>query len=489
MLQLTNENNKSIIAQLPGEPLVWNIFAALCETPHPSHYCDKIVPKLMELAAHFGFEATHDADGNNVVIVKKADPGYENKPTVVLQGHSDMVAEKLPELVHDFKNDAIKLRIDGEWLKATNTTLGADDGVATAFALAYMATQKSGRIELLITSNEEVGLLGANALKKGFVTGKYLINIDSEEANEIAVGCAGSLSFYLTRDIKTEAKKQSAHHVAVTGGFGGHSGADIHCFRFNSLVGIGALLDAARSADPEARLANIVAGKLRNAIPRDGSFDIVCNDAAVEAMKKTFNEIKEIYAVTDPSLKIEVTKTEVDGVYDAESSDAITDLLLIWPNGLWRINDQGATESSNNLASIAIADGVATVTVSARSFIDDALTHFYARSARMAARCGFKISEYWGNYSGWKPNYNSQLLAIAKDSFKQSFGTEPRVYAIHAGLECSILMAKDPVMEEAISIGPTIVHAHSPDEACHIKECVATYEAFVTLMENFYKNF
>ena len=483
-----NKNNAAVLSELPGDSLMWDIFGLLSETPRPSHYFDKIVPRLVKLGEELGFEAK-EVEGHNVVITKKADAGFEHLPTVVLQGHSDMVAEMSEKAgAFDFKNDALKLRVVDGWLMATETTLGSDDGIATAMALSYMKNNKTGKIELLITSNEEVGLDGARAVKPGMVSGKYLINIDSEEANEICVGCAGGLSFEMTYDLKTEANTQKARHIFIRDGSGGHSGTQIHQYRLNSLKVMGEMMLAMIEKDPEMVLCNIKGGNLFNAIPRDGFMDVLCSEQAFQAGLEVYQQIKIEQADIDPKFNIEITDVDAPTRFTKCTRDAIVNLINAWQHGVLRIDSHGNTETSNNLASIVCADGQAKMVCSARSFYDAALFRFYRRAQNMCAANGWTCHPHFGFYSGWQPDYNSTLLKLTKQAYLETFKKEPRVYSVHAGLECAVIMANDSSIKESVSIGPTILGAHSPSERMHIEETVETYEALCKLMELFYAN-
>ena len=471
--------------------LVWEIFDDITRVPRPSKREEKIGKFLVEFAESHNLEYQCDAIGN-IVIRKAATAGYEDRPTVVLQAHTDMVCEKNSDKEFDFDNDAIQTYIDGEWVKADGTTLGADDGIGIAAALALLVDEsvEHPAIEALFTVDEETGLTGAFNLGEGMVRGKYLINLDSEDEGEVFIGCAGGVDTLAYLPLATQQAPDTYiyYKVAVSGLLGGHSGDDIDKGHANSNKW------AARIAEREARLfgarlAHFDGGNLRNAIPREAFVVVgVPSDkaAAFESDVKTFGEaLCAEFAIVERGAKVELAKVAAPATVLAEATQRNLLLaLLSVPSGVLAMSAAmpGLVETSTNLASVKFADDKIVITTSQRSSVESAKEYakLQVESAFVAAGCEVVHSD---GYPGWAPNPNSTLLECTKESYKRLFDAEPKVRAIHAGLECGLFLEKYPHLE-MVSFGPTLRGVHSPDERLEI----ATVDKFWKLLVEVVKN-
>lgn len=465
--------------------LIWEIFDDITRVPRPSKREEKIGAFLVEFAKSHNLEYQCDAIGN-IVIRKGASAGFEARPTVVLQAHTDMVCEKNSDKVFDFDNDAIQTYIDGEWVKADGTTLGADDGIGIAAALALLVDEevKHPAIEALFTVDEETGLTGAFNLGEGMVQGKYLINLDSEDEGEVFIGCAGGVDTLAYLPLETEAAPNdyAYYKVNVSGLLGGHSGDDIDKGHANSNKW------AARIAERGtrlfgARLAHFDGGNLRNAIPREAYVVLgVPSDKAVafESDVKAYGEtLCAEFAIVERGAKVDVVG--VDAPTEVLSQATQRNLLLALmsvPSGVLAMSAAmpGLVETSTNLASVKFVDDKIVITTSQRSSVESAkeCAKLQVESAFVAAGCEVVHSD---GYPGWAPNPNSTLLECTKAAYKKLFGTEPKVRAIHAGLECGLFLEKYPHLE-MVSFGPTLRGVHSPDERLEI----ATVDKFWRLL-------
>ncbi|PKP19701.1 MAG: cytosol nonspecific dipeptidase [Bacteroidetes bacterium HGW-Bacteroidetes-21] len=471
---------------------VWDIFGQITQVPRPSKKEEKIIAWLLDFAKKNKLSAKKDEAGN-VLITKPATKGMEKVKTVVLQSHIDMVCEKNSDVKIDFEKDPIQPVIDGEWVKAKGTTLGADDGIGMAAALALLIDNKikHGPLEALFTVDEETGLTGAFALKPGFITGKTLINLDSEDEGEIFIGCAGGKDTVAT--FKYETKKVPKQHVAykisISGLKGGHSGDDIHRGLANSNKLINRFLWNA-SWDLDIRLSHIDGGNLRNAIPREASAVFVLSTENEKLLKKYFNffakEIKSEWAVTEPELTAKLAKTELPaGVIDKYTHFSLLNALYACPHGVIAMSQDmpGMVETSTNLASVKMADkSKIVVTTSQRSSVESAKNDIVSMVSSVFLLAGAKVKSGEG-YPGWKPNVNSELLKISRESYKRLFKKEPVVRAIHAGLECGLFLEKYPELD-MISIGPTLRGVHSPVERIEIKTVQLFWDHLVDILNH-----
>jgi len=445
---------------------------------------------LIKWGAENGCTAITD-DAGNVVIRVKGSEGYESSPAVVIQGHMDMVCEKAKGSTHDFAKDPIQLVYEGEWLKANQTTLGADNGIAIAMALAIVdGGFPHPPLELLFTVDEETGLTGAQALQPGFIEGRILLNLDSEDEGVFTVGCAGGQDTEL--DVPVEMAPVPAGYAAarlVAGGLsGGHSGVDIHEQRGNAIKVLGRALYLL-AADAEVRVATIEGGTAHNAIPRDAEAVVVFPEASFERARAIVSEldgvVREEYAKTDPRMNVTI---EVEGNAPATAASAagtrrVIDLLLATPHGVWAYSPdiEGLVETSNNMAKVKLADGALWILSSQRSSAMPRLALLSAQIEAVARLAG-GTSNSGGGYPAWAPNMDSPLLARCVEVYKGLFDKEPVVEIIHAGLECGLIGDRYEGMD-MISFGPTITNPHSPDEGLHLPSVGLVWELLVKLLE------
>lgn len=466
---------------------LWKRFYEITQVPRPSKKEEKIRTYLRELLTSLKVEFKEDKIGN-ILAYLPATPGLENSPTIVLQGHMDMVCEKNKNVKHDFENDPLKVRVEDGWVIADGTTLGSDNGIGVATALA-MITDKEvshGPLELLMTVDEETGLTGATNLELGFFTGKMLLNLDSEEDGAFYVGCAGGIDTIGTFKAETEDVDSSwaSYHLSVDGLRGGHSGLDIIHGRGNAIKILGRTLRMLNGFD--FRIANFTGGSLRNAIPRDAEAVLFMSESVAESVGKKVQGIqkrilKEFKSVDGGlEIKLEKADSKFNKAYTQKFSNHIIDVILALPNGMITMNHDisGLVETSTNLATIKISDGNLRIGTSQRS---SSLTQKEYISESVASI--FKLAdakiEVGDGYPGWEPDMESVLLKVSKDVYNRLFGKQPEIKAIHAGLECGILETKNPGME-MISFGPTIQNAHSPTERVNIE----TVDKFYLLLKN-----
>lgn len=451
---------------------IWMYFEEILTIPRPSKKETAIIKYLQDFAAKHNLAVKTDEAGN-VLISKPAYPGYENLQPVVLQSHMDMVCEKNSDVTHNFNTDPIEAYIDGEWIKAKGTTLGADDGIGIAAQLALLASKeiKHGPLECLFTVDEETGLTGAFEMKEGFFSSKILLNLDSEDEGELFIGCAGGMDTVATfaYDSEKVPTDSVALKLTVKGLTGGHSGDDIDKNRGNSIKIINRFLWKG-THKYDLRLSQLDGGNLRNAIPREAFAVItVHKDDKVEMLNEfeklredIYSEIKDV----EPNLAIVFENAELPSfVIDEPTHYDLLNSLYACPHGVIAMSRQlkGLVETSTNLASVKfIQDNQILVTTSQRSSVDSAKTDI-SNMVESVFRLANANIQHSDGYPGWAPNTNSKILQITKDSYTKLFGVEPIVRAIHAGLECGLFLEKYPQLD-MISFGPTIRGAHSPDE-------------------------
>lgn len=464
--------------------VVWNDFYALTRCPRPSKHEEIVRKFLLDWAAEHKVEAFADETGN-VIMRVPATPGFEKLKTVVLQGHMDMVPQKNADVVHDFLKDPIETVVDGDWLRAKGTTLGADNGlgVALAMAVAESPEVKHGPIEILVTYDEETGMTGAQLLKSGVLKGDILINLDSETEGELYVGCAGGLdaSAHARYRRKKEPRGHECWSLTVKGCQGGHSGMDIILCRANANRLMARVLLPLLSRH-DVKLIDLEGGTLRNAIPREAFATVYVPKAKLAAAKRAVArvaaELKAEYAATDPKLEVifepyapapgEVCDSEDCKYVSEEAALRFVRCILACPDGVERMSDAmpGMVETSNNLAMVKIYRGEFSMKCLMRSSVDSAKAALASRMESVCRLSGVNI-RFTGGYSGWAPNAKSEILAVMKKVYKGMFGKEPKVMAIHAGLECGILSGAYPHWD-MVSMGPTLLSPHSPDERAFI---------------------
>jgi dipeptidase D len=470
---------------------VWYYFNEILKIPRPSKKEEKIALYLMNFAKEHNLEAIQD-DAGNVVIKKKAFKGYENLETVVLQSHMDMVCEKNSDKVHDFEKDPIEAYIDGEWVKAKGTTLGGDDGIGIAASLAILASDdiEHGPIECLFTVDEETGLSGAFALSTDILKGKILLNLDSEDEGEIFIGCAGGkdTTAELTFAKQPVPKDFKAFKASVYGLKGGHSGDDINKGLGNANKLLNRFLWEIDN-NFEIYLTEFNGGNLRNAIPREAFAIVLVNINDIDKIKeiavKHNKDIKFEYRSTEPDLTFSFVETEIPQyVIDNEAKAKLLNSLYACPHGVISMSREieNFVETSTNLAAVKFDGNKIRITTSQRSSVESSKEDVCNMVASVFKLAGADITQGDG-YPGWTPNPDSKVLEIAKNSYKKLFGKEPKVLAIHAGLECGLIGEKYPQMD-MISYGPTIKGAHSPDERMKIDTVKMFWDFTLDILKN-----
>ena len=451
---------------------VFEQFARINAVPRPSKREEKMIEFLRSFGEGLGLETIVDETGN-VLIRKEATPGYENRPTVILQSHMDMVCEKLPDCGINFDTDPIETYVDGEWMRAKGTTLGADDGIGCAMEMALLASNdiEHGRIECVFTRDEETGLTGAEGMKSDFMTGKMLINLDSEDEGQIFVSCAGgkrtNAIFHVTPQKAPEG--MFFLKIKVDGLTGGHSGDDINKKRANAVK----LLSRFIYMEMEKMnlcLADIQAGGLHNAIPRDGEVVFAVPFAEKENVRADFNifvsDVEEEFHVTEPSMRFVMESSEAQDIIDADSTKRIFRALQGVDNGVFSMCQDKAiewlVETSTNLASAKKNGNDIIICMSQRSNVMSALDNQVNTVRAIFLLAGAEVDTGEG-YPAWKMNPDSKLTKIVVDTYKELFGKEPQVLGIHAGLECGLFAERYPDLD-MVSMGPTLRGVHSPDE-------------------------
>lgn len=471
--------------------VVWKNFYALTQIPRPSKFELEAAKYICDFGKNLGLESFQDEVGN-VIIRKPATPGMEDRMGIILQAHIDMVPQKNNDVEHDFKKDPIKPRIVDNMVYATGTTLGADNGLGCAVAMAVLESKDMvhGPIEVLITIDEETGMTGARALKPGVIKGDILINLDSETEGELYVGCAGGLDCSALFKYTTEAVPAGyvGQALNVKGLVGGHSGMDIILYRANAnKVLVRALLPLLRDLD--ARLISIEGGNMRNAIPREGVAYIAVPEAKLAEAKalvaKVEAEVKVEYAATDKDAKVFLEDAPIEG--EAICQQVALNLckaLYACPSGVERMSDAmpGLVETSNNMAIVKSENGTISVHSLMRSSVDTAKDDLAEKMRAVFELAGAEVS-FRGGYSGWAPNMASPILKEMKAVYEKLYGKQPAVMAIHAGLECGILGGTYPNWD-MVSCGPTIFSPHSPDERVEIDSVGKWWDFVVEVLKN-----
>ncbi|MFH0760180.1 MAG: aminoacyl-histidine dipeptidase [Bacteroidota bacterium] len=454
---------------------LWKYFYDLTQIPRPSGKEAAVVKYLIKFGKDLGLETISDEVGN-VIIRKPATPGMENRKGIILQGHVDMVPQANSDSTHNFETDPLKPRIDGEWVKATGTTLGADNGIGVAAALALLASKDipHAPLEGLFTVDEETGLTGAFNLKAGLLKGKILMNLDSEDEGELYVGCAGGTNGNFRIEYKEEKIPAGfvPMQIAVMGLKGGHSGLEIALGRGNANKVLFRFLYECFNTFG-IRLAVIEGGNLRNAIPREAFATILVQAASVENIRKAIISfeavVKNELASADPGISIQFRTAEMPAaVIDQESAKRFIYTVYGCPNGVIRMSNDmpGLVETSTNLSIVKTENKQMFIKCLLRSSVDSAKEDLKNMFASIFTLAGAEIV-FDAEYPGWKPNMDSAILKAAKEVYRKNFGKVPEVKAIHAGLECGILGGVYPDWD-MISFGPTLRHPHSPDEKVNI---------------------
>ncbi|MDR1331367.1 MAG: aminoacyl-histidine dipeptidase [Tannerella sp.] len=471
---------------------VWKYFHEITQVPRPSKKEGKVIRYLEDFATKHGLPLKKDGAGN-ILITKKATQGYEDRPVVVLQSHVDMVCEKNSDVVHDFENDPIKTVVDGEWLRANGTTLGADNGIGMAVELAILASDDiaHGTLECLFTVDEETGLTGANALKEGFMTGKILLNLDSEDEGELFIGCAGGKNTVATFVYEPQPAPDTMLYfrIAISGLKGGHSGSDIHHGLGNANKIMVRFLYRLK-AKFDFVLSELKGGNLHNAIAREASsvIGVMADDREpIRVLLNHFtadieNELKRV----DPDVQISMETVEKPDFHVGNDlSDRLINSLLACPHGVMAMSHDmpGLVETSTNLASVKMEAGNRIVVcTSQRSSIESAKNAVADQVAATFRLAGAEVVHGEG-YPGWAPNPDSKILIAAQETYCKLFGKEPKIKAIHAGLECGLFLEKYPWLD-MISFGPTLRDVHSPSERIRIDTVQLWWTHLLELLKN-----
>jgi len=451
---------------------IWANFARLNAVPRASKKEERVINFIKEFGQGLGLETQVDAIGN-VLIRKPATPGMGDRQTVVMQAHLDMVHQKNADVAFDFEQQGIDMYVDGDWVRAKGTTLGADNGLGVAAIMAVLASENLPHpaIEALFTIDEETGMTGAMELKEDWLTGSILLNLDTEEDNELGVGCAGGIDVTFKSCYTPVLSNEGAtYRISVRGLQGGHSGMDIHKGLGNANKLMNRLLWAVKD---KVQLAELSGGSLRNAIPRE-SFCLVVvapeNDIAFkEAFTQCKNEILAEFAVLEPELSLEFTSSDAPKqIMPSEAFMTFISGIQATHNGVYRMSPDipGLVEASNNLAKVTVKDGLVQWQCLTRSSVESTkwdLVHTLKAVGQLSG-CSVDCS---GDYPGWAPNMNSPILSVMRQLYRDTFQHEPHVAACHAGLECGIIGKHYPELD-MISFGPNILGAHSPDERASI---------------------
>lgn len=476
--------------------LIWKCFDEVTKVPRPSCHEEQIRDFLLKFAADHGVEVKTDKVGN-VVMKRPASPGYENAPVVVLQSHMDMVAEKNNDVTHDFMKDPIETYIDGDWVKARGTTLGADNGIGVAAGMAAMIDPDlvHGPLEALFTVNEEIGLEGAENLGKDMISGSILINMDSEDDGEIFIGCAGGIDttadFTYQRSFTPENFEYM--RIDVTGLLGGHSGGDIHLGRANANKIIARFVWEC-SQRWDIVVSEFDGGNLRNAIPREAHAVFGVHSDHQEEVKKYVKkysaEIVKEYENIEPSMQIRVdTCDRPEFCIDSETSLKLIRAIYSAPHGVISMSHdiEGLVETSTNLAAVKmIGDNTVRITTSQRSSVESRKNDIAGQVEAHFQLAGAKVYHSDG-YPGWAPDMKSKIMHIAADAYEELFGVKPAIKAIHAGLECGLFLTKHPHLD-MVSIGPTMRGVHSPDEQLLIPTVEKFWKHLVLILEKVAKS-
>ena len=471
---------------------VFEQFAKINEIPRPSKHEEKMTAYLQEFGKSHGLETIVDEIGN-VLIKKPATPGYENRQTVILQSHQDMVCDKLVDVEFDFNTDAIQTYVDGEWLKAKGTTLGADDGIGCAIELAILDSDdiEHGPLECVFTVDEETQLTGASAMKPGFMSGTMLINLDSEDEGEMFVSCAGGRSTVATVRLTREDAPKDYFFIEISlkGLTGGHSGDDINKRRANAIKILSRFVYNMEEKYG-SRLVSFNSGKLHNAIPRDGRAIIAVPNAVKEQVRADWNvftaAVEDEFHVTDTSMAFKMESTEPAKVISAEAGKNIVRALQAVDNGIFAIcQDEalgGMVETSSNIAVVKTSETEMEILASQRSNVMSNLDNQCNTIKAVFQLAGAEVIQNDG-YPAWKMNPNSQLTKAAVDAYKKIFGKEPIVRGIHAGLECGLFSEKYPELD-MVSFGPTLRDVHTPDERLLIPTVQMVWDHLLEMLKH-----
>jgi dipeptidase D len=463
---------------------LWNHFADLNAIPRPSKKEDQVRAFMVNFGQQLSLDTKVDPVGN-VIIKKPASPGMENRKTVVMQSHLDMVCQKNNDTEFDFETQGINMLIEGDWVTADGTTLGADNGLGVAAIMSVLAADDIPHpaLEALFTIDEETGMTGALGLQAGYLDGEILLNLDTEDDDEIAMGCAGGIDITAEKSYSTtKPTGNKAYKISVKGLRGGHSGIDIHKGFGNANKMMNRLLFALQT---KVQIAEIDGGSLRNAIPRESNAIVVTDTDISAAFRQVKDEIFEEYRKIEPILEILLEETNMPTtVMAADEQAALIKTIYTIHDGVFRMSPdiEGLVETSNNLARVLIKDGQIKVLSLTRS-----ATEVGKMDMANQVKCGLEMGGFDvtldGSYPGWKPNPDSKILKVLQNVYQDMFDGQPKIIAYHAGLECGILGTNYPEMD-MISFGPTIQRAHSPDERASISSTQKFWQFLLEILKN-----
>ncbi len=473
---------------------VFEQFAKINQIPRPSKHEEKMIGFLEEFGKSHHLDTQVDETGN-VIIRKPASAGYEDRETIILQSHMDMVCDKLVDVDFDFHKDAIQTYIDGEWLKAKGTTLGADDGIGCAIELAILDSQdlKHGPIECVFTRDEETGLTGAHGMKAGFMTGKMLINLDSEDEGLIFVSCAGGQTTHATFSLQREEAPSGYFFlkIALKGLNGGHSGDDIDKKRANAIKILARFLYMEmEKLDGDIRIASFDSGKMHNAIPRDGQVVFAVKNAHKEQVRADWNvfaaEVEDEFHVTEKEMHFNMESTDATNVIEKTVAEKFIMSLQAIDNGpMTNCQDEAIAwmvETSSNVASVATTDDAIEIVASQRSNVMSNLDNMTNTVKAVFQLAGAKV-RVGDKYPAWKMRADSALTDLTVSSYEKLFGKKPLVKGIHAGLECGLFSEKYPELD-MVSFGPTLRYVHTPQEALHIPTVQMVWDHLQDILKN-----
>ncbi|MFB2637374.1 aminoacyl-histidine dipeptidase [Shewanella bicestrii] len=477
------------LSQLYPQPL-WQWFEQICAIPHPSKHEQALSQHIQAWAKSKQLDVVEDAVGN-LIIRKPATPGMEDRKIVVIQAHIDMVPQKNADKVHDFTKDPIEAYVDGDWVKAKGTTLGADNGIGMASALAILGSDdiKHGPLEVLLTIDEEAGMTGAFGLQAGMLDAEILINTDSEQEGEIYMGCAGGVDAQITLPMVWQASEQSyaSFSLHLSGLKGGHSGVNIHLGRGNANKLLARFLF--ENADELAlELTQFTGGSLRNAIPREANISFMLPAENVDTLNEKVRAFEALVraelAIADPDMRLVLSEIPTPKrVMSENSQNTLIDLLHVCPNGVMRMSDEvaGVTETSLNVGVISTNDEEVSILCLIRSLIDSGRSQVEGMLNALTNLAGAEI-EFSGAYPGWKPDNSSPVMAIVRETYESIYHKEPVIMVIHAGLECGLFKKPYPEMD-MVSIGPTIRYPHGPDEMVNITTVGQYWDLLLAVLE------
>ena len=470
---------------------IWKNFYDLNQVPRPSKKEEKVIKFMMDFGKKLNLETIKDSVGN-VIIKKPASAGMEDRKTIVLQSHLDMVCQKNNDVQFDFDTQGIEMYVDTDgFVKAKGTTLGADNGIGVATIMTVLESQDMVHppIEALFTIDEETGMTGAIGLDETILQGEILLNLDTEEDDELTMGCAGGLDVTATKSYSVEnlSGDFKSLKVDIKGLKGGHSGGDIHLGLGNSNKILGRFLHESLSFD--AQISSMNSGSLRNAIPREGHFVISTPTANFDELKSALENLKKDILIefqnVEPNIQIAVENVELTStVASFQETKNLAFALMTAYNGVYRMSPEiaGLTETSNNVANVVVGDGEMKILCLTRSALDSNKKNLSETLKATFELCGFEV-KFSGGYPGWRPNTNSEILRLMEKLYKERFGEDPKISATHGGLECGIIGGHYPNLD-MVSFGPNIFGAHSPDERVEIKSVQKFWKFFVDVLKN-----